>query len=68
MPAAGKGRVPYEKVNVALPMELYREIQSIVGTGTRWMSVVDFIRFACANEVERWNEGHTGSQISEPRR
>jgi Arc/MetJ-type ribon-helix-helix transcriptional regulator len=68
MPAAGKGRVPYEKVNVALPMELYREIESIVGTGRRWMSVVDFIRFACANEVERWKEGHAGSPSAAQRR
>ena len=68
MPAAGKGRVPYEKVNVALPLELYREIETIVGTGKRWMSVVDFIRFACANEVERWRETHRAPPVPPAKR
>ncbi|MDE1822211.1 MAG: hypothetical protein KGJ23_15820 [Euryarchaeota archaeon] len=51
--------MPYEKVNVALPRELYREIATIVGTGRRWMSVTDFVRFACANEVGRWRSAHS---------
>lgn len=53
MPAPGKGRVPIVKLTVALPAPLYDEIEDIVRSEGRWLSVVDFVRFSVGNEVER---------------
>ena len=53
------GKVPLQKVTLAFPQDLYRDVQSIVRTGRRWISEADFIRGAVANEVERWKAaGH----------
>ena len=53
------GKVPLEKVTLAIPAELYSDVSSIVKTGRRWISEADFIRNAIANEVERWKSaGH----------
>lgn len=40
-------------VEVALPAPLFEETEGIFRAEGRWLSVVDFARFACGNEVER---------------
>lgn len=53
------GKVPLEKVTLAIPSDLYADVRSIVRSGRRWISEADFIRHAVANEVERWKAaGH----------
>lgn len=53
------GKVPLKKVTLAMPEELYTEVEHIVRIGRRWISEADFIRNAVANEVERWKAaGH----------
>ena len=54
------GKVPLRKLTVTLPEELYREVEAIVGGGKRWISEVDFVRHAVANEVDRWRREHLG--------
>lgn len=60
MPLPAKGRVKLERLQVSLPDGLYRECEAIVAHGRRWTSVVDFIRYATANEVERYKREHPG--------
>ena len=65
MPAPGKGRVPIVKVTVTFPAPLYSEIEKLVQSEKgRWLSVVDFVRWSSANEVERIKH----SQNSQPAR
>ncbi len=53
------GKVPLKKLTVTIPVDLYREVEAIVSVGKRWISEVDFIRHAVANEVDRWRaSGH----------
>ena len=53
------GKVPLEKVTLAIPADLYADVSNIVKMGRRWISEADFIRHAIANEVERWKSaGH----------
>lgn len=63
MPAPGKGRIPIVKVTVAFPAPLFEQMEGIVRGEGRWLSVVDFVRFACGNEVER----HSGKPRSVPK-
>ncbi len=56
---ARPGKVLLKKVTLAMPEELYTEVEHIVRVGRRWISEADFIRNAVANEVERWKAaGH----------
>jgi Arc/MetJ-type ribon-helix-helix transcriptional regulator len=53
------GKVPLKKITLALPEDVYRDVENIVKVGRRWISEADFIRHAVANEVERWKaQGH----------
>ena len=53
------GKVPLEKVTLAIPADLYADVTQIVRLGRRWISEADFIRHAVANEVDRWKSaGH----------
>ena len=53
------GKVPLEKVTLAIPADLYADVSNIVKMGRRWISEADFIRHAIANEVDRWKAaGH----------
>ena len=59
MPARARGGVRLEKVQVGLPEGTYREIEMIVRSSGQWMSVVDFLRDAAKEKIERWKSaGH----------
>ena len=53
-----KGRVRLEKVQVGLPEGLYRQIEEVVRDGGEWMSVVDFLREAGKEKLDRWKKEH----------
>ena len=53
------GKVPLKKLTVTLPESLYRDVETIVLTGKRWISEVDFVRQAVSDQVDRWKAaGH----------
>ena len=58
VPAAAKGRVRLEKVQVGIPEGVYREIEAAVRGSGQWMSVVDFLREAAKEKLERWKKEH----------
>ena len=58
------GKVPLKKLTVTIPFDLYRDVEAIVIGGKRWISEVDFIRHAVANEVDRWKREHPGTPAS----
>jgi Arc/MetJ-type ribon-helix-helix transcriptional regulator len=53
-----KGRVRLEKVQVGIPEGLYRQIEEVVRDGGEWMSVVDFLREAGKEKLDRWKKDH----------
>jgi hypothetical protein len=65
MAGPGKKRVPLTKVTVSLPSGLFEDVGAIVNSERRWISAVDFIRWAVANEVEHWKRDHP---LGAPRR
>ena len=59
VPLPARGRVAVVRLQVSLPLGLYEEVEQIVKQGRRWLSAVDFVRWATGNEVERWKSaGH----------
>ena len=59
MPARARGSVRLEKVQVGIPEGTYREIEQAVRATGQWMSVVDFLREAAKEKLERWKSaGH----------
>ncbi len=59
MPARARGSVRLEKVQVGIPEGTYREIEQAVRSSAQWMSVVDFLREAAKEKLERWKSaGH----------
>lgn len=54
-----RGRVRLEKVQVGLPAGLYRRIEEAVKNSEEWMSVVDFLREAAKEKLERWEKEHS---------
>lgn len=60
MPARARGSVRLEKIQVGLPEGTYRDIEQAVKTSGQWMSVVDFLREAAKEKLERWKAaGHS---------
>ena len=53
-----KGRVKLERVQVGLPAGVYRQIEEVVKATGDWMSVVDFLREAGKEKLERWKKEH----------
>ena len=65
MPAPARGRVRLEKVQVGIPEGVYREIEEAVTSSGQWMSVVDFLREAAKEKIERWKREHATGPRSE---
>lgn len=64
MPAPAKGRVHLEKVQVGIPEGVYRDIEMAVTSSGQWMSVVDFLREAAKEKIERWKKEHEAKDAS----
>lgn len=47
-----------EKVQVGLPEGVYKEIEAAVRATAQWMSVVDFLREAAKEKLERMKKEH----------
>ena len=59
MPARARGSVRLEKIQVGLPEGTYRDIEQVVRSSGQWMSVVDFVREAAKEKLDRWKAaGH----------
>lgn len=53
-----RGRVHLEKIQVGIPDGTYRQIEKVVEADEEWMSVVDFVREAAKEKLERWKREH----------
>jgi hypothetical protein len=68
MERAGKGKVKLEKVTLALPSGLLEEIGVIVRSERRWISDLEYIRWALASAVESYRKEHPGPAGPDPGR
>ena len=66
MERAGKGKVKLEKVTLALPTGLLEEIGVIVRSERRWISDLEYIRWALASAVESYRKEHPGPSGPDP--
>ena len=58
MPAPTRSRVPVEKLTVTLPATLYRDMGEIVRADGGYMSIIDFMREAAREKIDRWRKEH----------
>ena len=59
MPGGGKGKHPYERLHIAVPIGLFREAEAVVQSEGKWLSLADFARDAIKEKVDRWKaSGH----------
>lgn len=49
---------------MGIPEGVYRDIEMAVTSSGQWMSVVDFLREAAKEKIERWKKEHEAKDAS----
>jgi hypothetical protein len=68
MPGKLKVEVPYERVEVKLPMGLYRKLEDVLRAEQTWPSRQDFIIDAVREKLDRLRGVDTAIPVDERRR